>query len=219
MQSLNLALYVTKLLFLPQFQLMESLGITNSTFLMRRMETFMRKSHPTLKVNELSDGNVLTLRFVRHKSAALSDLMLSKHIDILALTETWLSAFDTSACLAVICPYGFCLYHHPRRSGRGGGVAFLVPATYKVEIIHTPQYQSFEVICIVIKHSPISANFICIYHPPASTTKFVDEFPDFLTIPRRPLHVWWRYIHLDLPSLNTRSFMDVPQTYALHQHI
>ena len=26
-------------------------------------------------------------------------------------------------------------------------------------------------------------------------------------------------IHLDLPSLNTRSFMDVLQTYALHQHV
>ena len=47
------------------------------------------------------------VRYVRHKSAALSDLMLSKHIDILALTETWLSASDTSACLADICPYGF----------------------------------------------------------------------------------------------------------------
>ena len=110
------------------------------------------------------------LRSVRHKSAALSDLMLSKHIDILALTETWLSASDTSACLADICSdkgglhidekivglsisqwlpcplavwnllfemaillnlvkYGFCLNHHPRHSGRGGGVACLVPET------------------------------------------------------------------------------------------
>ena len=25
--------------------------------------------------------------------------------------------------------------------------------------------------------------------------------------------------HLDLPSLNTKSFMDVLQTYALHQHV
>ena len=72
------------------------------------------------------------LRSVRHKSAALSDLMLSKHIDILALTETWLSAFNTSACLADIYPYGFCLYQHPRRSVRGGGVAFLVPEMCKV---------------------------------------------------------------------------------------
>ena len=71
------------------------------------------------------------LRSVHHKSAALSDLMLFKHIDILALTETWLSASDTSACLADICLYDFCLYQHPRRSaGRGGGVAFLVPEIY-----------------------------------------------------------------------------------------
>ena len=50
------------------------------------------------------------LRSVRHKSAALSDLMLSKHIDILALTET---LHDTSVCLADICPHGVYLYHHP----------------------------------------------------------------------------------------------------------
>ena len=224
MQSLNLALYVTKLLFLHQFQLMENLGITNSIFLMRRMETFMRKSHPTLKVNELTDGNVLTLTSVCHKSAALSDLMLSKDIDNLALTETWLSASDTSACLADICPYGSCLYHHPHNLSRGGGVVFLVPETYKVEIIHTPQYQSFEVICIVIKHSSISVNFICIYRPPASTNKFVNEFPDFLETTLHFQEDLYMFggdfsIHLDLPSLNTRSFMDVFQTHALHQHV
>ena len=44
---------------------------------------------------------------VCHKSAARSDMMLSKHVDILALKETWLSASDTSACLADIYPYGF----------------------------------------------------------------------------------------------------------------
>ena len=102
------------------------------------------------------------------------------------------------AIIADICPYGFCLYRHPRHSGRGGGVAFLVPETYKVEIIHTPQYQSFEVICIVIKHSSF-------YLPPASTNTFFDEFPDFLET------VLEFSIHLDLPSLNTRSFMDVIQ--------
>ena len=127
-------------------------------------------------------------------------------IDILALTETWLSASDTSACLADICSYGFCLYHHPRHSGRGGGVAFLVPEICKVEIIHTPQYQSFEVIC-----------------PPASTNTFCYEFPDFLETTlqfQENLYMFGDFnIHLDLPSLNTRSFLDVLHTYALHQHV
>ena len=95
------------------------------------------------------------LRSVRHKSAAISDLMLCKDIDILALTETMISASDVSACLAVICSYGFCLYHPIIQVG--GGVAFLVPETYKVEIIHTPQYQRFEVMHILIKHLYISA--------------------------------------------------------------
>ena len=91
----------------------------------------------------------------------------------------------------------------------------------KVEIIHTPQYQSFEDICIVIRHSSISANFICIYRPPAQI--HVDEFPDFLETTlqfQENLYMFGDFNnHLDLPSLNTRSFMDVFQTYALHQHV
>ncbi len=93
------------------------------------------------------------LRSVRQKSAALSDLISSKQIDILAMTETWLSPCDTAACLDDISPPGFSLFHCPRPSGRGGGVAFLVRETFKVEIIHTPKFMSFEAICIIVKHS------------------------------------------------------------------
>ena len=103
------------------------------------------------------------LRSVRQKSAALSDLISSKQIDILVMTETWLSSCDTAACLADISHPGFSLFHCPRLSGRGGGVAFLVRETFKVEIIHTPK---LEAMCILVKHSSITANFICIYRPP-----------------------------------------------------
>ena len=87
----------------------------------------------------------------------------------------------------------------------------------------TPQYQSFEVICIVIEHSSLSANFICIYRSPASTNTFFDEFPDFLETTlqfQEDIYMFGDFnIHLDLPCPNTRSFMDVLQTYALHQHV
>ena len=78
------------------------------------------------------------LRSVRQKSAALSDLISSKKIDVITMTDTWLSSCDTAACLDDIYPPGFSLFHCPRPSGRGGGVAFLVGETFKVEIIHTP---------------------------------------------------------------------------------
>ena len=122
------------------------------------------------------------LRSVRQKSAALSDLISSKQIDILAMTETWLSSCDTAACLADISPPGFSLFHCPRPSGRGGGVAFLVRETFKVEIIHTPKLLSFEAICILVKHSSISitANFISIYLLPGCAKTFFGEFQNFL---------------------------------------
>ena len=82
------------------------------------------------------------LRSVRQKYAVLSDLVSSKQIDILAMTETWLSSCDTAACLADISPPGFSLFHCPRPSGRGGGVAFLVRETFKVKIIHSPKFLS-----------------------------------------------------------------------------
>ena len=49
-----------------------------------------------------------------------------------------------------------------------------------IEIIHTPEYQSFEVICIIIKHSSTSANFIRIYRPRGITNNLFDEFPDVI---------------------------------------
>ena len=56
----------------------------------------------------------------------------------------------------------------------------------------------------------------------ASTNTFCYEFPDFLetNLLFQEYHYMFEdfNIHLDLPSLNIRSFMDALQTYALHTH-
>ena len=139
------------------------------------------------------------------------------------MTETWLSSCDTAACLADISPPGFSLFHCPRPSGRGGGVAFLVRETFKVEIIHTPKFLSFEAICILVTHSSMTANFICIYRPPGCTTMFFDEFPNFLENTLQfqdDLYIFGDFnIHLDKSSVNTRSFLDILDTFSLHQHV
>ena len=72
-------------------------------------------------------------------------------------------------------------------------------------------------------YSYTSPNCICIYRPPARTHKCFDEFPRFLETTlqfQEDVYVFGDFnIHLGLPSLNTRSFLDVIQIYALDQHV
>ena len=139
------------------------------------------------------------------------------------MTETWLSSCDTAACLADISPPGFSSFHCLRTSGSGGGVAFLVRETFKVEIIHTPKFLSFDAICNLVKHSSMTANFICIYRPPGCTTMFFDEFQNFLENTlhfQDELYIFGNFnIHLDKPSVDTRYFLDILDTFFLHQHV
>ena len=93
-----------------------------------------------------------SLRYVRHTSAALSDLVTHKHINSLAITETRFSRKDTGSCLADITPPGVSLHHNHRLSGRGGGVAFIVSDMFSVEVFQLPQFQSFETLCILVRN-------------------------------------------------------------------
>ena len=55
-----------------------------------------------------------------------------KKMDILALTETWLSPHDITSCISDICPPDYSFYHQPHHSGRGVLVfAFYYPITLK----------------------------------------------------------------------------------------
>ena len=78
-------------------------------------------------------------------------------------------------------------------------------------------------ICILVKNSSITANFICIYRPTGCVNMFFDEFPNFLENTLQfqdELYIFGNFnIHLDKPSVNTRSFLDILDTFSLHQHV
>jgi len=59
-----------------------------------------------------------------NKSASIVDLVISKKLDILALTETWLNPDDTTSCISDICPPYYSFYHQPRQPGRESKVPF-----------------------------------------------------------------------------------------------
>ena len=113
-------------------------------------------------------------------------------LDIVALTETWLSSEDSKnkhvidECVA----HGYSLHHSPRTSGRrGGGVGLLVSNAIKVTFkrIHvSPLITSFELMEAVLTISSVSLRLIVIYRMPPSkinglkTGTFYEEFSEYL---------------------------------------
>ena len=74
----------------------------------------------------------VNVRSIRLKSASFSDLVTTKSLDVVAITETWLKAKETSAAFADITPRGYNLIHEPRRGKQGGGVAIMTNNKFDV---------------------------------------------------------------------------------------
>jgi len=77
-------------------------------------------------------------------------------------------ADDASTRVHVLrTPLGFSLHYNPRTSVRGGGVIFMISDMFSVEVFQSPQYWSFEALCILVKNSYIgvSANVVCTVLP------------------------------------------------------
>ena len=122
-------------------------------------------------------------------------LTLFSHIcivDIVALTETWLSSKDSKnkhfidQCVA----HGYTFHYSPRISGlRGGGVGILVNNAINMTFrrIHvSPQITSFELMEAVLTICSVSLRLIVIYHMRPSkinglkTGTFYAEFSEYV---------------------------------------
>ena len=93
-------------------------------------------------------------------------------MDIVALTETWLSSEDSKNKHVIdqCVVHGYSLHHSFCTSGwRGGGVGLLVSNVIKVTFkqIHVnPQITSFELMEVVLTICSVSLRLIVIYRMP-----------------------------------------------------
>ena len=104
----------------------------------------------------------INVRSISNKTASFCDIVESKKLDVVAVTETWLSTNETSASLADVTPNGFKLVHKPRK-GRGGGVAIMVNELFNSTPCDIPTYTSFEAVACKIATSSLWAHVICLY--------------------------------------------------------
>lgn len=106
------------------------------------------------------------------KAASICDLIISKRIDILSITETWLSAVtavsDTTIAEILNTLQDYEFVHLPRSTGKGGGVGVLLRKGFMVRQNEATSYTSMEYIDLSITWSNTLIRLITVYRPPPS---------------------------------------------------
>ena len=133
---------------------------------------------PSLSLINNVRMDIIIVRSISDKIASFSDIVESKKLDVVAVTETWLSTKETSASLADVTPNGFKLVQNPRK-GRGG-VAIMVTELFNLTPCDIPTYTNFEAVACEIATSSFSAHVICLYRLQDYPSEFFQQFEDLL---------------------------------------
>jgi len=160
-----------------------------------------------------------------NKPAALQDFLLTQNIDILALSETWLSSDSPPSILNSLTPPDFSLIHVPRQHRTGGGLALVYRSTLNVSLISLPSFLSFEAMCTRVSLPSTSLLLLNIYHPPScSKANFISDFStlleDLVSQPSELLITGDFNFHVNapVPSSDTH-FLTLLDTFSLTQHV
>ena len=63
----------------------------------------------------------LNAHSVRNKTARILDFIVDRKVDLVAITEHWLTRNDSDVRFE-LCPNGYCIVDHSRLDHRGGGL-------------------------------------------------------------------------------------------------
>ena len=158
----------------------------------------------------------LNARSVRNKTAQIFDFIVDHKVDLVAITEDWLTAND-SAVRAELCPDGYCIVDHPRLDRRGGGIGLI----YR---------DSFEFSEWIVRSSSHNIRLVIVYRPPYSeehrvpVNVFLAEFPEYLEsllLCKEQLLITGDFnIHVDdLQDSDARKFLELLEGVDLEQHV
>ena len=175
---------------------------------------------------------LLNVRSIRKKILLLRDYIVEHDIDLLAITETWLTddSSDEFYCRD-ICPEGYKIEQLPRNYADGGGVALVYRRCFKVKKDVKTIHRSFELINIHITSAcNHNLRLVVIYRAPPSLENgftvrmFLEEFSSFqegLVLTTSTLLVAGDFnFHIDEPNdCDARRFLQVLESFDLIQHV
>ena len=162
------------------------------------------------------------------KPAALQEFITDNNLNILTISESWLSIDTPLSILNSLTPPGFSITHSPRINGLGGGLALIYRSSIKMIKISLPIFSSFESLCVrLTTTSKPSLSFIIltIYRPPSSSkSDFILEFSslheDLATSPSELIITGDFNVHVDQPNCSfSSSFLSLLDVFSLTQHV
>ena len=122
----------------------------------------------TPKSNNISVA-VINARSVRNKTTTLTECITDHNIDILAITETWLTKNSDKPIIAAMTPSGYSFANAPRASGRGGGVGVIHRDELTCKQLPRTNNVTFEMIRTQFSSTTSKTfNMFTIYRPPSS---------------------------------------------------
>ena len=125
---------------------------------------------------------LLNARSVNSSAGIIAQHLLNFDLDLLAVTESWLTSDSGDDILRGICPEGYLSLHRPRLERRGGGLALIYRSTIHPRILDVPFIPtSFECLVSTFSINSSAILLVLIYRPPnSSQTSFLTEFGQFL---------------------------------------
>src|SRR6267154_1266267 len=131
----------------------------------------------TLTFSCLNSRSVSSISPLLDKPAFLQDFISDHAIDILAVTETWLTPATLPSTLNSLTPLGYSILHSPRPVGKGGGLALIFRSFLKVSSISLLLFSSFESAAYHVTFASSSFILLLIYRPPPTTKSTIPPTP------------------------------------------
>lgn len=120
----------------------------------------------------------INIRSIVNKSEQIEHLLIDSNIDILGISESWLTPKSPTAAVNV---QGYNTFRRDRETGKGGGVLANVKSHLKCELISWPQEVNIECIGLnVTLSSSMSFTVICMYRPPSAKDIFYNQLETVL---------------------------------------
>ncbi|XP_043935110.1 uncharacterized protein LOC122808205 [Protopterus annectens] len=137
------------------------------------------KALPVAGVSLTLKWGLVNARSVANKTFVLKEFFMTHALDILCVTETWISSGEWSAVNEMV-PADCVLISVSRVSRCGGGLAVICRANLQIKQLYPASiYSSFELCLLELGHlNPLLC--VVVYRPPRYNKDFISEFSEFL---------------------------------------